>query len=142
MSHHPNQRTDAISLSDLMLRLEGATYGELDELSAEVARFLGTFSLTEQRWPTYSLYCASVDAAMMLVPKGARIRELGQWWDIDRPAGWFCNVMRWERDETLALIERSYAYGFTENDTKMPRTALTPAIAVCIAALKCQHAIS
>lgn len=81
-------------------------------------------------------FTTSLDAAITLVPKGARIRELGQWWDIDRPGGWFCNIMRWERDEQLHLIERAYTFGFAESDTQMPQTAPTAALAVCIAALK------
>ncbi|TAL02651.1 MAG: hypothetical protein EPO08_06465 [Rhodospirillaceae bacterium] len=81
----------------------------------------------------------SVDAALRMVPENARVRELGQWWDMDHPGGWFCNVMQWERDKNLNLIERCYVYGFSDSDIRMPILAPTAAIAICIAALKARR---
>jgi hypothetical protein len=86
-------------------------------------------------------YTASVDAALTLIPEGARVRELGQWWDINAPGGWFCNIMRWEYIGS-GITERAYTFGFAEDDSeKMPRAAPNAAIALCIAALKARASI-
>ena len=82
-------------------------------------------------------FTRSADAALTLVPGDARVRELGQWWDVNAPGGWFCSVMRWEYDAQARVVERAYTFGFSEDDSgKMPPTAPTAAIALCIASLR------
>jgi hypothetical protein len=64
------QQADPLPLSELIVRLETAGAGDVQELSAEVARFVGTWKLVGGRSPSYPLYCESLDAAMTLVPEG------------------------------------------------------------------------
>jgi hypothetical protein len=81
-------------------------------------------------------YTTSIDDALTLVPEGMRVRELGQWWDIYRPGGWFCAIMEWKR-VGMALVEDTYSCGIPDDQTyKIPLTAPTPALALCIAAMK------
>lgn len=133
---HPNQRVMFDSGSIRPAR--EATYGPLSNFGLDgwedweaLARLFDAPQVT-----------TSLDAALTLVPEDARLRELGQWWDISKPGGWFCTVLRWERDGDLRLVERPYTHGIPDDDGNvMPPTAPTPALAVTIAALKARWAM-
>jgi hypothetical protein len=71
--------------------------------------------------PTHSL-----DAALRLIPPGARLRELGQRDDNGTQAGWFCTILRWEQIDGV----------WGERAFEAFELAPTPALAVCIAALR------
>lgn len=84
------------------------------------------------------IYTASLDAAMTLVPEGARVREVGQWDDNGKPSGWFACVMKWER-HIGGWRYVSYMHGILDED-KIPDLAPNGAIALCIAALRARMA--
>jgi len=76
----------------------------------------------------------SLDAALMLIPTGARLWELGQWDDNGTPSGWFCTVRRWEQIDGVWGERAFEAFEFEEGN--VPPLAPTAALAVCIAALR------
>lgn len=136
-----------MSIEKLIARLDAANKGSRD-LDYRIAQAIGNKwmeGVSEGESPPFAPrsiadrtipgYTTKVDGALTLVPENARVRELGQWWDVSRPGGWFCSVARWEYDNKLLLVERYYTYGFADDD-RMPKTAPTAALAVCIAALK------
>lgn len=87
-------------------------------------------------WPPY--FTASIDAAITLVPKGARLRELGQWDDNGQPGGWFCDINQYRETEDGWVID-SFSYGVPDPmdyHPKVPPLASNGAVAICIAALK------
>lgn len=57
-------------MRELIARLEKATLGDLDDLSAQIAKHVGTWELIEDRFHSYPLYCSGIDAALTLVPEG------------------------------------------------------------------------
>ena len=142
------------SLAMLIARLEMAAKGSR-ELDEAIATYLWgepkpTGNIGSERtlvWWQNGIgrsvapeFTESLDAALTLVPAGMRVRELGQWWDIDRPGGWFCAIMAWQR-VGVALVEDTYSFGVPDDENnKMPPTAPTPALALCIAALKARAA--
>lgn len=88
-----------------------------DDLSADIALAVGTFSLTNNRWPTYPDYIGDLRASISLVPTG-------KYWHLgfgrtrdDEPLGG-ASVIEPGSLETISIAE-----------------AHTPERAMCIAAL-------
>ena len=114
--------------TELLARLEKATEADTHDLSAEVAKAVGTYEIVDGRFPSYPLYCESIDAALTLVPEGwhASIHTEGhvKVWppmpdDLDEYEKW--------RHETGAL------------NLKWFFRAETPALALVIAALRARR---
>jgi len=125
-----------MSRDDLIARLEAAT--ELDrELDAEigrfaVARFLGYVPDRPQHG--CALYTASIDAALTLVPEGWRLAAL-----CERDP-WFCRL------ETHDFESVTWGKGsdwITEvtSGSEATAKASTPALAICIAALRAREVV-
>jgi hypothetical protein len=123
-------------IPDLIKRLEEAREGsrELDEAIAlavypemERRTVADPITGTEQVWYLHGTrvriepYTTSVDAALTLVPEGWRIAEMKDGIKSDR--GPYCNTRLW----CPANPGLGYAY---------PGNGATPALALCIAALK------
>ncbi len=120
-------------LETLIAKLEAATEGslELDVLIFEVFLSIGSLG-------TYGAlhYTTSLDAALALVPERWRVRELSQWDDCGYPGGWACCLECWKSDKDKVYIKQ-VSFGIPEESaTKMPPTAPSPALAICIVALK------
>jgi hypothetical protein len=134
-------------IAELLDRLEKAT-GPDRSIDLDIARLRGVTVMRQRDDDsgadeyTHWRYTESIDAALTLVPSGARLRELGQWGDNGRPGGWFACVLRWQR-EIGGWCEVPYDYGVPDHDTdRVPPLAPNGAIAVCIAALKADGAQS
>ena len=128
-------RTTLLALAE---RVEAAT-GADSELDAEIAISVGWYrsyygaderivwrSPDDTTFANPLRYTASLDAAMSLVPSGQmQVVDLTLGWNADDPKEWPAVTVRW------------YPPGNTGNDWHaMIVTAATPALAICIAALR------
>ena len=128
------------TLSDLIAKLEAATEGSRELDAAIDVSIRPRVDIEDGESLEFPLYTTSIDAALTLVPKNGRLSTLGQWDDNGSPSGWFCCILRWSR-EIGGWQELEFSIGIPERDaTEVPPLAATPALALCIAALKAREA--
>ena len=116
--------------AELIARLEAVTGGGRG-LDAEIAIFLGRGTITGH-YPVDPHYTTSLDAAFTLIPKGRR-RVLSEedWGD---SFGWACDL------HSLSEMEPEFGGSQVLLPKHILGEAPTPALAVCIAALKARSA--
>ena len=127
-----------MTLAALIAKLEAAPEGS-DALDREIATVCGIeWSPDEDgQFGGYNIlprrcrFTSSLDAALTLVPEGWRVFELCEWAGIP-PCGWHCVLD--VRD--LVTPQRVSAGLPADNDDRETKQIRTPALALCIAALK------
>jgi hypothetical protein len=138
-----------MTLEELIAKLKAATEGswELDyEISNLVwkretiygggERWIAPYDTTITGLPPVTPflvlpYTRSLDAALTLVPEGWRVFELSEWNGIE-PCGWSCVL----RKKNLVTPHEVSAGMPRSNDDRQTKQIASPALALCIAALK------
>lgn len=102
-------------MTDLIARLEAATEGNR-ELDVEIHQLRGFIT------DTPAPYTQSIDAALTLIPDG-----------------WTVSVMRFSDGEGYVELSDNQGRFLVKGDTEIYQEAATPALAICIAALKARE---
>lgn len=121
---HQSQLPTRRSIDEMIARLEAATEGS-DELDSAIS------DCVSGQTESYGCYTRSVDFALTLVPEGFAVRDFSIW-----------PKMRSTVTVLGAHLESDGLYWHHGGDGRWEAEGATPALALCIAALKARAALA